>query len=315
MTEPVSEPASGGLAISRGLRLRVREGTLSRWRALAAVGFLLLAGLFAAAVFVLLCYLASLVAVGIARGGLGRDFRGNDPGVVAVAVSLGVTTLVAATVGTLWHRRRVARHRARMQLWADAHGWAYEPRSSLLSNRWSAPGIRSNTHATDVLTRSTARGEVTSMTLDPGAGEGRASRHAVLVVGPRWFPTLSLTPKTSLDRAEQAFGGQQITVESYDIDERWRMRSTDERFAHEVLHPRLLERLDRTAVPGLCLLVQGSDVVVHAPGPTTFASIEPMVDLVLDLVSLLPAYLPDDYPPFAPDVSRRNRRGDPRRAR
>lgn len=315
MSESASEPTAGGLAVFRGLRRRVQEGKLSWWRALGAVGFLLLAWLFAAAFFVLLCYFASLVAVGISRGGLGQDLQWDDPGIVAVAVALGVTTVVVAAVGTLWHRRRVARHRARMQRWADAHGWAYKPRSSLLSSRWSAPGIRSSTHVTDVLTRSTPRGAVTSMTLGPGAGEGGASRHAVMVEGPRWFPVLSLTPKTSLDRAELAFGGQQITVESYDINERWRMRCADERFAHEVLHPRLLERLDRTALPGLCLLVQGSDVVVHTPGPTAFASIEPMVDLVLDLVSLLPAYLPDDYPPLLPDVPRRERRRFPRRAR
>ena len=313
MSEPASEPAPGWLAVFRGLRRRVREETLSWWRALGAVGVLLLVWLFAAGLFVLLCYVVSLAAVGIARGGAGQDLQWEDPGVVAVAVSLGVTTVVVVTVATLWHRRRVARHRARMQRWADAHGWAYKPRSSLLSSRWSAPGIRGSTQATDVLTRSTPRGEVTSMTLGPGAGEGRASRHAVMVVGPRWFPALSLTPTTGLDLAERAFGGQDITVESYDINERWRMRCADERFAHEVLHPRLLERLDRTAVPGLCLLVQGSDVVVHASGPTAFASIEPMVDLVLDLVSLLPAYLSDDYPPLSPEVPRRERRRSPRR--
>ena len=66
------------------------------------------------------------------------------------------------------------------------------------------------------------------------------------------------------------------------------MRCADPRFAHEVLHPRLFERLDRTAVPGLCVLVQGKDVVVLAPGPTALASIEPMMNLVLERASFLP---------------------------
>ena len=74
--------------------------------------------------------------------------------------------------------------------------------------------------ATDVPTRSTPRGEATSTTLRPGAGGARARTHAVMVVGPRWFPALSITPTTGIDRVEQAFGGQDITVESYDINER-----------------------------------------------------------------------------------------------
>ncbi len=315
MSESAPEPTPGVLAVFRGLRRRVQEGKMSWPQALGAIGLVLLAWLFAAACFVVLCYFVSGAAVDIARGGGSQDLQWDDPDVVAVAVSLAVAIVVVATVGTLWYRRRAARRRARMQLWADAHGWVYSPRSSLLSNRWSAPGIRSSTHATDVLTRSTPRGEVISMTVRPSAVDGGANRHAVMVAGARRFPVLSLTPMSSLDRVERAFGGQQITVESYAINERWRMRCADERFAHEVLHPRLLERLDRTAMPELCFLVQGSDVVVHAPGPTRFASIEPMADLVLDLVSLLPAYLPDDYPPFSPDVPRRERRRFPRRVR
>ncbi|NMM24525.1 MAG: hypothetical protein HHJ11_13735 [Phycicoccus sp.] len=292
----------------------MREGTLSRWQAFSVAGVLLLAGIFLAAMFAAGCYLVSLVVVGIARGGSEQDFR-EDPGVVvaAVAVLLGAATVALYTVVTFRRRGRAAQHSSEMELWADARGWVYTPRSSLLSSRWSAPGIHGRTQATDVLTRSTPRGEVTSTTLGPGAGGARTRTHAVMVVGPRWFPALSITPTTGIDRVEQAFGGQDITVESYDVNERWRMRCSDARFAHEVLHPRLLERLDRTAMPGLCVLVQGRDVVALAPGPTALASIEPMMNLVLDLASLLPTYLSDDYPPLSPEVPRRERRRSPRR--
>ncbi|WP_407343826.1 hypothetical protein [Pengzhenrongella phosphoraccumulans] len=313
MSTSAPEPATPWYALIRGLRQQVRDGTLSWWRGLSVMGALLLVP---AGTLAVVSYLASLFVVGFARGGTGQDFQA-EPGVavVVVAAALGLMTVVVVAVGARWFRRRLTRHRARMQGWADAHGWAYTPSSSLLSSRWSAPGFRGRTRATDVLTRATPRGEVTSLTLGPGAGEGGWSRHAVMAVGPRWFPALILTPTTGRDRAAQAFGGQDITVESYDINARWRMRCADERFAHEVLHPRLLERLDRADVSGLCLLVQGRDVVVHAPGPTAFAAIEPMVDLVLDLVSLLPAYLADDFPPLSPEVPRRERRRDPHRMR
>ena len=313
MSEPPSVPDPGWRAVVRGLRRQVLAGTLSRWRAFGTAGLLVLAWLVLVGFVAVMCYVAALVAVAVARGRLGGDVRPDDPVVGLVAVSLCVATVVGGTVGTVRHRRRAARHRAVMLCWADAHGWAYAAHSSVLSSRWSAPGVRHGAWATDVLTRSTPRGEVTSTTLQPGAGERRASRHAVMVVGARWFPTLTMTPMTVVDRAERALGGQDIAVESYDINERWRIRCADARFAHEVLHPRLLERIDRAAVPGLCFLVQGRDVVVHAPGPTVLASIDTLVDLVLDLVSLLPAYLPDDYPSLSLDVPRRERRRSPRR--
>ena len=201
MSEPAPAPATGSLAVFRALRRQVQAGTLSWWWVLGTVAGLLLTWLFVAALFVLGCIAVALVAVGIARDGANPELQVDDPRVVAVAASLGATTVVVVAVGTLWHRRRVARHRTRMQRWADTHGWAYTPSSSLLSSRWRAPGIHGGTRATDVLTRSTPRGEVTSITLGPGAGVGRASRHAMIATGPRWFPTLSVTPTTGLDRA------------------------------------------------------------------------------------------------------------------
>lgn len=277
------------------------------------VSALVAAWLGAVGFFAILCYGVAQAAVVIFRDATDADVQANDPAVLVVALWLGVSTIAVGAVGTWWHRRLTGRRRARMRRWADAHGWAYQPRSSLLSSRWSARGIP-RARATDVLTCAGPRGEVASLTLGPAWGAA-SGRHAVMVVGPRRFPTLSLTPMTGRDRVERAFGGQDIAVESFAVNERWRARCADQRFAHEVLHPRLLERLDCAGVPGVCLLVQGRDVVVHVPGPTDLAHVLPLADLVLDLVSLLPAYLADDYPPFSPDVPRRERREPPRRVR
>ncbi|MCV2394945.1 hypothetical protein OEB99_11555 [Actinotalea sp. M2MS4P-6] len=296
-----------------GLRRGVREGRLSRWRAAGVVGGLAASGLIAAGLTTLLCYGVVRTLVGIARGG--AEPRWNDPVLLTVTVAVCIVVIPLAAVGARRRRLRLAVHQARMRGWAEAHGWAYQPRSRLLSSRWDAPGTPTSTWVRDVLTRATPRGEVTSLTLGLGRDWTRWATHAVMVAGPRRFPALHLTPMAVHDRVDLALGGQDIAVESYQINERWRVRCADLRFAHEVAHPRLLERLDRAAFPGLSLLVEGRDVVVHVPGPTDLVRVEGLAELVLDLADLVPAYLTDDYPPHPPHVPRRERRRPPRRVR
>lgn len=317
MTETSVGPPTGTQELLRALRRRAAAGEISRADAVGAACWLVVAWVAVRVVGPLLllwcAFAAARLVVGGARGAVGEDVDALDPVVLVLTAALVVTTLGGAVLGTRAHRRRTAQHRARMQGWADTHGWDHAARSTVLSSRWDAPGLRGTGAVTDVLTRSGPPGDVVSLTIRTGA-QGRR-RHAVLTTGARLLPTVSLTPLTPWDRVVRALGRQQVVVESHEHNERWRMRGADPRLTHEVLHPRLLERLARDHVPGLCLLVLEGDVVVHAPGPTDLAAVEPLADLVLDVAALLPRYLPQDFPPFAPDVPRRERRRLPRRAR
>jgi hypothetical protein len=299
------------------LRRRVASGEISRVDALVAVGSLvvvwLVVGVSGTVLLVGGAYTVALLAVSGARGSFGELDDPLDPAVLAITAALVGAAVAAVVAGTTVHRRRTARHRARMQAWADAHGWHHAPRSTRLSSRWDAPGLRGGGPASDVLTRQGGRGDVVSVTVRTGVAG--PSRHAVFTTGPRLLPTVSLTPLTTRDRVARALGGQQVVVESHEHNERWRMRGADPRLTHEVLHPRLLERLARERVPGLSLLVQEGDVVVHVPGPTHLPAVERLADLALDVADLLPRYLPEDFPPFAPDVPRRERRRVPGRRR
>ncbi|WP_250444449.1 hypothetical protein [Actinotalea sp. C106] len=315
MGTPSDEREPLALGILGGLHRSVREGGIPVWRALALGGTLLGLGLALAGLLGAGCYLAALLVVAFVRGGPDQGVSPDDPVVLSVALSMGLAILLLVAIGTPWHRRRLARHRAGMRAWSEANGWSYAPRSSALSSRWRARSRPASGHATDVLRRTGPRGEVASMTMGPRWGVDRWTRHAVMVAGPRRFPALSVTPMAGWDRVLRALGGQDIAVESHGINERWRVRCADARFAHEVLSPRLLERLDGAGVPGLRFLVEERDVVVHAPGPTALDQVGTLADLAFDLAALLPAYLPDDYPPFAPDVPRRHRRQAPSRAR
>ena len=245
--------------------------------------------------------------------------RDGEPWAVALFLML-LTTFVALVPVGVHSARRVARRTAAMNRWATAHGWSHEHRSSLLSSRFATRPLRGGA-AFDVLRHTDHRGTVVSFTKatrasgDFGGDAGSGCHHVVLVTGRRRLPMLSLRPMTGRDRAERALGGQDVAVESEDFNERWRVECADERFAHEVVHPRLMARLEELAIPELALVVEGRDVAIYAPGRTALHRVEKMASVVLDIADLLPAYLASDFPAPGPDATRRDYRSAPERRR
>lgn len=296
------------VGVLRDLPASVRQGRRS---VAGAIGL----GLVVTVPLVLLTGAVGLAALWAATIGVaavrGAPLGEAEPDAVAVTLAvlltLGIGVLVVRAGRR--HGRRVAAHRARLARWADRNGWSYEPRASAWTSRWSATALIGRP-ATDVLTREDERGRVTSFTLGdamtvdlPGA-----RRQVAVVSGATRYPALSLTRTGPRDRLAVRLGAQDIEVEAHGINERWRAVSTDERFAHAVLHPRLLERLEASVIPGVGLHVEDRDVVLHCPGPIDLAWIRPLSDLALDVAALMPAFLADDHPPLPPEVPRRLRR-------
>jgi hypothetical protein len=61
----------------------------------------------------------------------------------------------------------------------------------------------------------------------------------------------------------------------------------------------MMERLMEPDAEGVSVLVEGPDVVVHAPGRADLGRVEALARLVLDLAALLPRFVVDDHPPVA----------------
>lgn len=297
----------------RDLPASVREGRRS-------VGGAIGLGLVVALPLALLAGAVGLAALwALTIGGAavrGAPLGEAEPDAVTVALAL----LLTLGIGVLTvragrrHARRVAARRARLARWAERNGWTYEPRSSVWTSRWSASSLVGRS-ATDVLTWEDDRGRVVTFTLgDATTVDFPGARRQVAVVsGPTWYPALSLTRTGARDRLVTSLGAQDIEVEAHGINERWRAVSTDERFAHAVMHPRLLERLEASVVPGVGLHVEDRDVVMHCPGPVDLAWVRPLTDLALDVAALMPSFLAEDHPTLPPDVPRRERRARRRR--
>lgn len=180
--------------------------------------------------------------------------------------------------------------------WADEHGWHYDPdvvvpRSGRDVLRTVLGGVAVTSYTT------TAAPDLTS-------DVAVAPRHAVLATVPADFPWLVVLPEALTRRPGAAPFAPDIQFESAEFNARWRVHCADATFAHAFCHPRVMERLMRADAAGVSVLVEGRDIVVHAPGPTALDAVEARAALGADLARLVPPYLVARYP--APTRRKRN---------
>ncbi len=80
-----------------------------------------------------------------------------------------------------------------------------------------------------------------------GSGKSRSTRtyhFSYLIVHPPWdTPALLVRPEGVFDKLAGAFGFDDIDFESVEFSKRFYVKSTDKRFAYDVLHPRMMEFL------------------------------------------------------------------------
>jgi hypothetical protein len=207
---------------------------------------------------------------------------------------LAVGALVAETWAT---RRRHERNRA----WAAAQGWTYQAADPTLVDRWLGEpfGVGHGRHATEVL-RGTVRGRpLTSFTYRWTTGSGKSrtthTRHVVGLGLPTELPTLQLTPEDVGTAVVRFFGGQDIRLESAEFNDEWRVQSTDLRFAHGVLHPRLMDQLMRYPARGSRLRIAGASVLSWSPGATDLARVVERATVLADLADAIPRHVWQDH--------------------
>jgi hypothetical protein len=213
-------------------------------------------------------------AVVVGRSG-GSDGSGGSllPWVLVPLLLIG--GLVAETYAT---RRRHERNRA----WAVAQGWSYQGADATLVHRWSGEPFgegRSRT-ATEVL-RGVFRGHpVTSFTYrwTTGSGKNRTThtRHVVAAIA-------------------RVLGGQDIRFEHEEFNAEWRVQAADLRFAHGVVHPRLMEALMRRPARGTSLRVGGPSILCWAYGRTDLDQVLARASVLCTVVDAIPRHVWQDH--------------------
>lgn len=201
--------------------------------------------------------------------------------IVAVTAPFPLATLVA------WRR---GRRSDGFEAWAAANGWRHVRASSVVP-RSGRDVLRAVRDGVEVASYETIAAP------DLVSESPLLTRHAVAATVPGDLPTLIVLPETVIREPGAARTARDIQFESAAFNARWRVHCADDRFAHAFCHPRVMERLMRPDADGVSLLVDGRDVVVHAPGPQRLEVLDARAQLAVDLARLVPPYLLEQHPP------------------
>lgn len=201
-------------------------------------------------------------------------------------------------VGGFWFQYRRTK---RIKAWATASGWTYVGTDPTLVDRWRGEpfGIGHSRHASEVMVGRWGGRPAISFVYSYRTGSGKNETtytfHVLALPLPAFLPTLELTPEDLGTRLARAFGGQDIQFESDDFNRAWRVECRDLKFAHDIVHPRLMERLLRPDARGAHLRVGGTDIVTWATGSTSTDRIAPRLSLMTAVVESVPRYVWQDH--------------------
>jgi hypothetical protein len=207
--------------------------------------------------------------------------------------------------GMLWYAYR--RHQA-IARWAASTGWTLVGTDRSLVDRWrGAPfGVGHSKGVSELLVGRFggygARSFAYRYTTGSGKNQSTSTFHVLTVTLPAYLPTLELTPDGLGARLAKVVGGQDISFESTTFNDAWRVEAPMPKFAHDVLHPRLMERLLQPDARGLSIRIEGTDILCWSRGAPHLDDIAPRLQVLTAIADAVPRFvwLDHGYDPGTP---------------
>lgn len=211
-----------------------------------------------------------------------------------VATAALVLVLVAVPLLAWWlHRRRLEAVRR----WCTGVGWTFVGSDRSLTRRWSGTpfGVGRSRQVRELVVGTYGGRPAMSFEYRYTTSDGKNTTthrfHVVALRMPAYLPTLELTPGHALQRLAARLGAQDIEFESHAFNDAWRVVARDERFAHAVVHPRLMERLMRPDARRMSIRVEATDVLSWAPGTPRYDTIGPRLGVLSAVVDAVPRFV------------------------
>jgi hypothetical protein len=108
---------------------------------------------------------------------------------------------------------------------------------------------------------------------------------------PRALEVVDLVPERMSDAVFKLLGGRDVDVESYDFNRRWRVKATNEREAHGILQPRMIDFLNSVEDPSVAFHVDGERVLIWDDGKDEDVDLDARVTLLEEFIDRLPGHL------------------------
>lgn len=185
----------------------------------------------------------------------------------------------------------------RLQAWAASIGWTYVGTDASLARRWRGQpfGTGDSRRVSELVVGTFAGRPAMSFAYryTTGSGKNRSTHtfHVVAMALPAYLPMLELTPDGLGAKLAKTFGGQDVVLESEDFNRAWRVRAADERVAHAILHPRLMERLLRPDAVGRSVRIEGTDVLCWSPGSPRTEAVAARLTLMAAVADAIPRFV------------------------
>jgi len=198
------------------------------------------------------------------------------------------------------------------QAWAASVGWQYLGTDPTLTERWRGTpfGVGHGRRVSQLMVGPFQGRAAMSFAYRYSTGSGKNEStytfHVVAMALPAYLPNLQLTPENLGDRIAKTFGLQDIEFESDDFNRAWRVQAGVVKFAHDVLHPRTMERLLRPDAARLSLRIEGTDMLCWTAGGASCDVIAARLQVLKAVIDAIPRYVWLDHgydPGYGPDSS------------
>ena len=228
-------------------------------------------------------------------GGLlmtGGVVRGLDGGGSPFVLMLLVMPVVLG-IG-FWHQH----HRSKLaRQWATSIGWTYVGSDPSLAMRWDGtPFDVGRSRRTREVVRGAFQGRAAvsfAYTYTTGSGKSQSTTtwHVLAIDLPAYLPTLELTPDGLGAKLAKGFGGQDLQLESEHFNQAWRVEAPMPRFAHDVLSPRLMERLLAPDATGLSIRVEGTSILCWTLGSPRYEDVARRLQVMGAIADAIPRFV------------------------
>lgn len=220
-----------------------------------------------------------------------------------------MVVLFAAVGGVIWYfqwRARQERMQAMRKLAADC-GWTWhdEDPQFVRDDSGTPFGHGRSRQARNVLVGAHRGRQVVAYDyeykVDSGSGKNRSTRtyrYALwLVTLPHRLPDLEVRQEGIFGgRVASALGFGDLELESEAFNEAYRVDCSDDRFGTAMIHPRMMELLLSVAASGgVNWRIEGDVLVCWEDGHAEPAAIVARLDLLADIIDLVPSFVWKDY--------------------
>lgn len=198
----------------------------------------------------------------------------------------------------LWDSLSDERHGNKMAKFAGVNKWEFHLRTFDYDRRFVSFPFATGVNAEDrMVIRGVYNGErcasFTHTYEERTDDDRRATYHwqITLVELDVALPSVDILPDDLVAKMAKLVGGQDIDFESAEFNRKWRVKARDRKYAHDIVHPRVMERLNRDDAAGLAIRVEGAAVLawqVDRRGPEDLAR---RLGVLTSIAKLIPEFV------------------------